>query len=201
MALAARIESRCVALAAAFHFVLLALGRVLVKESWGLVVGREKIELGNVAGSALRHGVAFRLMTDQAVRHQRVVLTAAQIRLPQSPVTRGADFGRLYLLTNGRRITLGVTAGFERCNQTRGQVRNAQVLLVAEKHGPRRDLRPEIRRLASHVTFFLQVAERADFRFRNIHVFARAALRSGRVALDTGEPDRLEVHGMRETRA
>jgi len=82
VALAAGIESRCVTLAAPLDFVLPALGRMLVKELLNLVVHGEKIELGNVAASALRHRVGFGFMTDQAVRHERVVLAATQVRLP-----------------------------------------------------------------------------------------------------------------------
>jgi hypothetical protein len=91
VALGARIESGRVTLMATFDLVTLALGRVFVKEGGTPVIGGKKIEGRHMTGPALGHGVRLRLVTDQAVRHQRIMLKPAQARLLQPPMTCAAD--------------------------------------------------------------------------------------------------------------
>jgi len=89
MALTAGIESGGVALTAAFDVLLLALGRVIVKKGRRLVVGWKEAEFRHVTFPALGHGVTCRLVTGEAIRHEWIVLAAAQVRLLEAAMTSG----------------------------------------------------------------------------------------------------------------
>jgi len=84
--------------------------------------------------------------------------------------------------------------GFKSVDYAGKQVRNAEVLLVVEIHGPGRNFWNEIGRLAALVAIFGRVAHGTDFCVGKIYIFGRAAFGNRGMALNARQSYGFEVH-------
>lgn len=165
------------------------------------MIHREKLKFAHMTLPALRHGIAFRRVTDEAIGHQGIVLAAAEIGLLQAAVTGATRLFRIYLFANSRAISLRVLARLKRTDNSLRQIRNRQMLLVAEKNRSRRDFGGEIRSFTPLVAFFGPVAQLASFGLREIRLCSSAALFGGGMASHTVEPYRFQMHRVRESQS